>query len=95
MKKVFSILTLALLLLSFTACNDKNDDSTEYSFTSTQLNKAVELSNPANMKVSTSTASAKWIYAADSRISITTEVKINDNTTAKLTITEALMDYDA
>ena len=95
MKKAFSILTLALLLFSFSACTDNDDDEQVYSFNSQQLNKSSKLSDPADMKVSSSTATVKWTYAAESHITITSEILVNENTTAKLLVSNVLMNYDA
>lgn len=95
MKKVFSILTLALLLMGFTACEDKGDDEQVYQFNSTQLNKSVNISDPNDMKVSTSTATTKWTYSTDSHISVVSEIQISDGTTAQLMINDVLMEYNA
>lgn len=95
MKKVFSILTLALLLMGFTACEDNGNDEQLYQFSTTQLNKSVNISDPNDMKVSTSTATTKWTYSTDSHISIVSEVQISDGTTAQLAITDILMQYNA
>ena len=50
MKKVFSILTLALLMLSFTACNDNNRDQQIYKIQGQMLNNSVNISNGQSEK---------------------------------------------
>lgn len=96
MKKVFSIFTMALLLLTTTACSDSgSDDGQVFSFTTQLLNKAISISDPSDLYVSTTSASVKWTYNNDSRITLSAPVSVNANTIANVAVNDATMEYDS
>ncbi len=86
---------MALLLLGATACNDIGSDQQEFSYTSQLLNKAIEIADITNTYVSTSNASLKWTYNNDTRLTMTTQIAIDEVTKANFTINDAVMEYDA
>ena len=96
MKKVFSIFTMAFMLLASTGCSsDGNEDSQVFSFTTQMLNKAIAISDPSDMHVSTTTASIKWTYNNDSHITLTAPVAINGTTVANVAVNDEMMEYDS
>lgn len=96
MKKVFSIFTMALLLLATTACSDNGtDDGQYYTFETQMLNKSIPNSNPDDIHVSASTATVKWTYKEDSYITITAQMAVDDVTVANVSLTDAVMEYDS
>lgn len=87
MKKVFSILTLALLMLSFTACND-NENEDKRSFVAEVLNNSVNISEGISEKVSNSSITVEFNYTK-SIISINYSVPITGSTVASVIIKDA------
>ena len=61
MRKVFSILTLALLMISLAACSDKSDDDQQvYQIQGQLLNNSVNISTGQSEKVATSNVNITW-----------------------------------
>ena len=88
MKKVFSILTLALLMLSFTACNDNDKDQQTYKIQGQMLNNSVNISNGQSEKVGISPVELTW-KALDSKVSVVYSVQINNGTTINVSLQDA------
>ncbi|MBQ6278462.1 MAG: hypothetical protein IJR20_06340 [Muribaculaceae bacterium] len=89
MKKVFSILTLALLMLSFSACSDKGDeDQQTYKIQGQMLNNSVNISNGQSEKVAISPVELTW-KALNSKVSVVYSVQINNGTTINVSLQDA------
>ena len=88
MKKVFSILTLALLMLSFTACNDNDSDQQTYKIQGQMLNNSVNISNGQSEKVAISPVELTW-KALESKVSVVYSVQINNGTTINVSLQDA------
>ena len=88
MRKVFSILSLALLMLSFTACNDNDSDQQIYKVQWQMLNNSVNISNGQSEKVTTSQVELTW-KALDSKVSVVYSVQINNGTTINVSLQDA------
>ncbi len=89
MKKVFSILTLALLMLSFSACSDKGDDDQQvYKIQGQILNNSVNITSAQSEKVSISPIELTW-RALDSKVSITYSVQVENGTTINVSVQNA------
>ena len=90
MKKIFSIFTLALLMLSFTACNDNDDEDQQvYKIQGQMLNNSVNISSGESEKVATSMINIVW-KALESKISINYTVDVTNGNT----VTVSLQDVD-
>ena len=87
MKKVFSILTLALLMLGFTACND-NDGENKRTFSTEILNNSVNISNGTSEKVSNSSA-AMELNITKSTLSLSYSVPVTNGTVVNVVIKDA------
>jgi len=95
MKKIYSLITLVLLLAGLSACGDDYTNEQIYSYSTELLNKSTSISNDQEMNVSKSNAVLEWTYSVDSKISLTSEIRINNSATAQLAIKDAFMEYDS
>jgi len=92
MKKVFSILTLALLMLTFSACSDNGDeDQQTYKIQGQMLNNSVNISTGQSEKVATSAIELTW-KALESKVSINYNVEVGDGTTVAVSVKDANID---
>lgn len=87
MKKVFSILTLALLMLSFTACND-NENESRSTFPAEFLNNSVNISSGNSEKVSNSSATME-LDLTKTTLSLNYSAPITSGNVASVTIKDA------
>lgn len=96
MKKVFSFFAMALLLLGATSCGGDDNNEQVISSSLDMLNKATLLSNPTSNYVSESGAYVTWTTNYDyNRLSLTQEMKIDDNTSAEIILKDITMTYDS
>ena len=95
MRKIYSILTLALLLLASTACtDDKDKDKTITTFQGQLLNNVVNISEGQSEKVSLTTVTIEWNYI-DGTISMNYAVPLNEGNTANINFNDAKLNYDS
>ena len=92
MKKVFSIFTLALLILAATACSD-DKDSAVTKLQADVLNNVVNISEGQSEKVSSSLISVEWNYTENS-ISVSYSVPMSAGNLANVNVTNAALKSD-
>ena len=93
MRKVFSIFTLAVLLLGFTACNDDNDDSRIQKITGEILNNSVDIAEGQSVYVASSPIVMEWNMLT-STISINYNVAVTGGNTATVSLTDVALNPD-
>lgn len=94
MRKVFSILTLALLMISLAACSDKSDDDQQvYQIQGQLLNNSVNISTGQSEKVATSNVNITW-RMLDSKISINYTVDLGNSTPVTVSVKDADINPD-
>ena len=91
MRKVFSIFTLAILLLGFTACNDNDDDSRVQKITGEILNNSVNIAEGQSVMVATSPVVMEWNVTA-STISINYTVAVANGLSATVNLKDVAID---
>ena len=90
MRKVFSIFTLALLMLGITSCDSSNDIP---KFTAELLNNSVNLSQGASEKVSSSSATIEW-DVSNTTLSLSYSVPLNGSSVANVNLSNAKLTAD-
>lgn len=87
MRKVFSILALAMLLLGLTACDNDKEDSRVQKITGEVLNNSVDIASGQSVKVATSAINLELDMIATT-LSINYTVAVGDGNTAAVVLKE-------
>jgi hypothetical protein len=90
MKKVFSIFTLAMLLMAFSACNDDNNDSNIQKMTGEILSNSVDIDDGQSVYVAISGLSLEW-NVTNSTISLNYNVAVTASSTAAVSLQDVAL----
>lgn len=91
MRKVLSILTLAIMLIGITACNDDSEDSRIQTITGDILNNSVDIAEGQSVKVAASHIVMEW-NVSEGTISINYPVEVTGGSMVTVSLTNVALD---